>query len=116
MTESLFKNHPADLRPPKHGCKKHNFTETPSEYFQWHAWAERRILDGDEQEMCPKCHLWLFPEEMNKEGDTIIKLFVDMLNVMEDILVTLEPVGLHEYEFRKKIQQIKKDTRLLMWK
>lgn len=35
----------------------------PTGYIAWHEWAEAQRKAGKKQTQCPKCKLWLFPQE-----------------------------------------------------
>jgi uncharacterized OB-fold protein len=38
----------------------------PKGYIQWHEWAKVQHRGGLRQAKCPKCGLWLFPQQ--REG------------------------------------------------
>ncbi len=95
--------------PPDDACPHHDFTKTPTEYFEWHRWAERRYLYEDAQKCCPKCGYWLFEEEMNDGGDTPEKLFVDILQMFEDILYN--EVGIKGIAKKRKYNKLFKGLR-----
>jgi len=112
-----FAKHPIHLRPPKKACAHHDWTNTPTEYFLFHEWREARIKNGEEQTQCPKCHAWLFPEEMNSKRDNPPKLFNDLLVLLEDVIFEeLQVMGIKNRIYKKRLKQLKKRSGLLRWK
>jgi hypothetical protein len=112
-----FAKHPIHLRPPKNACKLHDFSGTPTEYFFYHEWREKRIRNGEEQEMCGKCGCYLFPEEMNVKKDNPPKLFNDLLVLLEDLIFEeLQVTGIKNRIYKKRLKQLKKRSGLLRWK
>jgi len=117
MTNPNLVDHPLWLKPPAKVCKFHNFERTPKEYFAHMEWQEKRYAKGDEQEACPKCGAWLFPEEMNIAKDNPPKLFNDLLSLIETILVDeLQVSGMKGMIYKRKIRELRKRSGLLIWK
>jgi hypothetical protein len=108
--------HPAHLSVPKGACKTHNFTNTPREYYAYHAWVERRYKSGHRQTQCKKCGLWLFPDEMNIVKDNPPKLVVDILKLLEDILLELRVSGVKENVYKARLRKLKKRVGVMQWR
>ena len=117
MVNPPFIDHPIHLQPPKNLCRHHDLTRCPTEYFAYQEWTEKRILNGEEQTMCPKCKAYLFPEEMNHAKDNPPKLFNDLLTLLEDIIFEeLQVHGLKSRIYKKRLNGLKKRSGLLRWR
>lgn len=46
---------------PKEECKH---KKSPLSYIKWVEYADSNYARGIEQTQCPKCKLWLFPDEI----------------------------------------------------
>ena len=109
--------HPSHLTVPEGACKYHNFTNTPREYYSFHAWVERRYKSGHRQTQCKKCGLHLFPDEMNLVKDNPPKLVVDILKLIEDILATeLRVDGIKGNIYKKRLRELKKRVGVMIWR
>lgn len=56
INEEILSNFKAIICPEH---KKSNLT-----ILQWYDYAEMQVLKGNNQTQCPKCKIWLFPDEI----------------------------------------------------
>jgi len=48
-------------------------SQPPSSYVEWHWWADAQEKAGLKQSQCPRCGLWIYPQEkINHEKCDII--------------------------------------------